>query len=788
MSLQLLIDETGNFTDASGKAIILRGINVAADAKLPARPFTPSQQKAGDDFYDTKVSFVGSPFPLEEADEHFARIKAWGFNTIRYIYTWEALEHEGPGNYDEEFIEYTIAVLRKIGEHGMFAFMDPHQDVWSRFTGGSGAPLWTLYAAGLDPRHCMTTQSALVQNLWENPSKFPKMIWSTNYQKLACQVMFTLFFAGNHFAPKCIINGVNIQDYLQGCFLAAKKHLAERIAEDQHLVENVVIGWESVNEPNHGLIGYENINEIPDSQKLRLGPTPTAFECMRTGMGETVEVDNYEFGPFGATKNGSVVIEPKGTLAWLKDFSKWDEVYGWTRGPEWQPAMCIWAQHGVWDPKTGQLLKPTYFNDGHEFQGVGTKIDEEVWVNKYFLGYWLAFLKTIRQVNKDWLVLMQAPVMQVPPDLVNHPEFNDKRIVYSPHYYDGLTLMNKKWNRLYNVDVVGILRGRYPSIVLGLRVGESAIRNCLRDQLRFLRKEGLQKIGNFPCLISEIGIPYDMDDKYAYRTGDYSQQIRALDANQYALEGSKLHYTLWVYTASNNHKWGDNWNGEDLSLYSKDDAAKQLQKNGGATQTLSNGSGEGSQSSEETPPPTYTSYASYYLDSSYLGKTSIGKTIKGRVSSLKGAIRRRNKTAAVPLSSHGDAFKPPPEYVLGARAGEAFIRPCPQTISGKLDSYGFDLQKSVFTLKIKGAACGEQDKCEGKLLPTTIYLPHYHFLQWATGVSTSSGKWDYDEDSQILTWWHYEGPQQLQVKGNIRFLTDYIDTANNISSSQCRSQ
>ena len=58
-------------------------------------------------------------------------------------------------------------------------------------------------------------------------------------------------------------------------------------------------------------------------------------------------------------------------------------------------------------------------------------------------------------------------------------------------------------------------------------------------------------MGNHPCVFTEIGIPYDMDDMYAYRTGDFSSQSSAMDANHFALEGSGVNgFILWNYTAT----------------------------------------------------------------------------------------------------------------------------------------------------------------------------------------------------------------------------------------------
>ena len=51
-------------------------------------------------------------------------------------------------------------------------------------------------------------------------------------------------------------------------------------------------------------------------------------------------------------------------------------------------------------------------------------------------------------------------------------------------------------NRYWNVDVLGVLRGRYYSPVFAIKIGETAIRNCFRDQLIAMRDEGIANIGN----------------------------------------------------------------------------------------------------------------------------------------------------------------------------------------------------------------------------------------------------------------------------------------------------
>ncbi|KZT37214.1 glycoside hydrolase [Sistotremastrum suecicum HHB10207 ss-3] len=570
------------FVDNAGRTLLLRGVNLSGSSKAPLDQ--PSWRLDGfwEDAQAGGSSFVGRPLNVDDgsADVHLARLRAWGFNMLRFPVTWEALEHEGPGIYDYDFMDYTVRVLKKCKEHGFKVFIDPHQDIWSRFSSGSGAPYWTLPACGINPRNLTYTQSAILHSEYPTaanpkPSSLPAMVWSTNYGRLLAQTIFTLFFAGRDFAPRCIIDGVNIQDYLQMHFINAFGELADRIRAAGDLFDECVIGWDSMNEPSEGLCGWTDLNEIPDHQTstLKKGSCPTPAQSFRLGMGQAQTVEKWDFGSFGPKRDGNVTIDPMGHKLWTdeEEGGRW----GWSRSSAWELGMCIWAQHGVWDPASGQILRPSYFaSPPHSPQR------PVAFVSDYWRPHFRAYAARIRMSHPEAILFIQPPVFVQPPPL--DEEDMKGRGCYSAHYYDGLTLITRHWN-WFNADALGLLRGKYKSPITALKVGETAIRKSLQEQLALLKSDTMlispPSKTPYPTLIGEIGIPYDMDGKRSYGwtdggkyKGDYRNQQKALDASLNAADGGNaLNWTVWTYCPDHSHEWGDGWNMEDLSLWSEDD-------------------------------------------------------------------------------------------------------------------------------------------------------------------------------------------------------------------------
>jgi hypothetical protein len=86
----------------------------------------------------------GLPFPPEEAEGRFRRLRQEGVSLVRLVIAWEFLEHAGPGLYDEAYLAKLRIILVAAARAELFVFIDPAQNRWSRWISGEGAPRWTV--------------------------------------------------------------------------------------------------------------------------------------------------------------------------------------------------------------------------------------------------------------------------------------------------------------------------------------------------------------------------------------------------------------------------------------------------------------------------------------------------------------------------------------------------------------------------------------------------------------------------------------------------------------------
>ncbi|WOF73292.1 cellulase family glycosylhydrolase [Parvibaculaceae bacterium PLY_AMNH_Bact1] len=542
------------FIDAEGRKVILRGVNLGGDCKMP---YPDGGTNHPTDFSDHRtVSFVGRPFPMDEADEHFSRLAAWGFNCLRLLTTWEAVEHAGPRDYDTDYLDYYAELCRRAGEYGLYVFVDFHQDVWSRMTGGDGAPAWIFEKVGLDFTKFHEAGAAHVMQYkydyargGRQEDNYPTMTWAQNYRLPANGIMWTLFFAGRDFAPDMIIDGQNVQDYLQAHYAGCLVEIAKRVKDLPN-----VIGFDTLNEPGTGFVGqrlsYQHVGKTEENPRIATpGPAWSALDGLAVARGVTRSVPQLEFS---LEHMASVVTEDRQVNP--------GNVNCWLPGAE--------------DPfeKAGAYRRT---NEGVEplredfFQSVdGRKVDLE---DDYMAPFFDKVAKEVRAVRDDWLIFAELDPFT---GLLGgaFPVDTPDRTVNASHWYDIALLSTKEF---MFPTAVNPFSGKTLN-------GREEIEAHYRRQLSNIQNAGrtLNSGTGAPTLIGECGTPYDLAGAAAYQAwaeGDRSEEpwkphIMALEFLYNALDAMHLSSTQWNYTASNSNDLavGDGWNQEDLSIFSRD--------------------------------------------------------------------------------------------------------------------------------------------------------------------------------------------------------------------------
>ena len=291
-----------------------------------------------------------------------------------------------------------------------------------------------------------------------------------------------------------------------------------------------MVGYGTLNEPLSGYIGLTDLTRPFGG--LRHGPLPTALQGMALGAGLPQDVDVWDQQLRGLVRQRKERLNPDGVSAWRDG--------------------CPWAAHGVWAPDEAgrpRLLRPNHF---------AVLDNRPVDFAADFLRPFLNRVgRAVQAVDDRALIFIEGPYRE---QLPAWGPADVQPIVNASHWYDGATLFLKRY-----LPHLGI-NARKETPVLGRRRVDRHFARALRQ----IREVSDTHLGGAPTLIGEFGIPFDMHGKAAYHTGDFSRQTAALDRTFRALEANLLSGTLWNYTADNTNEHGDQWNEEDLSVFSRD--------------------------------------------------------------------------------------------------------------------------------------------------------------------------------------------------------------------------
>jgi hypothetical protein len=553
MDCDRVIVADGQFRDTQGRSVILRGVNLGGDCKVPY-PYGGTNYPS--DFSDHReVSFIGRPFPLEEAREHLARLKHWGFNVLRLLTTWEAVEHAGPRVYDIEYLDYISELCALANTYGLYVFIDFHQDVWSRMTGGSGAPGWTLEAVGLDfTKFQAADASHVMQNVYDYSkggwqAAYPQMSWGSNHRLPPTGIMWTLFWTGKLFTPDFKVEGENVQSFLQGRYLGAMDAIAQRIKGMPN-----ILGFDTLNEPVPGWIdrpmSYRHVAPSAISPlRPRIGLAMSPLDCMLAARGVPVTVPVVERDPV----TGALAASKTRTVNAAG-------ISIWQSGRD-----CPFEAAGAYRLTEDGAVSAVTEDFFQVRQGRAVNIAEDAYAPLFD-----DVARITRSCNPTWSLFAELePYAGLSGK--GFPASMPERSVNASHWYDYSTLYTKRFS---------------PEAAFDFSSGETtygreALKGVYCRQLgQIMRHADSFSPDGAPTLIGEFGIPYDLEHGAAFAAweagdrseGPWAQHIGALSLMYEAMDELQLHSTQWNYTASNRNDLmiGDGWNQEDLSIFSRD--------------------------------------------------------------------------------------------------------------------------------------------------------------------------------------------------------------------------
>ena len=346
--------------------------------------------------------------------------------------------------------------------------------------------------------------------------------------------MWTLFFAGNDFAPETKVDGEPVQEWLQRHYCDMLSKVAEAVKDEPN-----VLGFDILNEPSVGFIGTKDATDISPNVYL-IGWRVDIWSSILLGAGFSRIVDFF---------SSFMVYKGKRTL-------NENNVCAWKGGNE----NCVWRKNGMWTMNadgTPKLLRKYYFAMNPT---TGQPIDVQ---EDYAEPFWHRCTEAIRKHMDDAIIFVEPVLDMTEPSKSERPNLTKDQLgmrgyVWAKHCYDGITLLTCSFHRWLSMNPV----------TNAIVIGRHWIQKSLGQSMAFFKEETVNMGGGAPVLIGECGIPFRLRRNQDFTHLDPA--TCALNNTMRAVEIGLVSCTLWNYTAENSNRLGDDWNGEDLSIFSKD--------------------------------------------------------------------------------------------------------------------------------------------------------------------------------------------------------------------------
>ena len=558
--------------DGQGRYVFLNGINTSGGNKLPATLDA-----------NGVPSYVGKPFPLDQADRHFGILQEMGFNSIRLLVMWEGLQPTGPDTVDGAYVAYLREIVKAAGRHGIRVLLEMHQDDFSRHlfarynqhptvgvpgslentlsallgpyddvVSGNGAPRWVVEAC-LPERDLSSPgwgiPRAITGLKTGDVDAFVKAYRLLTNDTGALSEEFVAYFRA-HLPGPYPVSGTS--DFLPlsswgvsaalsldiarcyGAFFAGKglfPNLAKNGKNVQdYLQDAYLLAWTTLAravEDLPNVLGYDVFNE-PNANVLVLAAVAAAVKAgaidgakglLQGALGKDPGDRLYDI------LVGFRILPPDTTAQTLHDW-----------GLDTLDVVAAVSANVGFDRN---WLQPFYAKVGTAIQLVDP--DAVIFIEPSisaatFLGGALGGV-----AGGMWDVSMTAP--DVP-----HPD----RVVWAPHWYPDMYpfLSFVRTPRTFSVDEIRY-RDYAPSIA-------------------GMMAQAQKSLGNLPAVFAEFGMFFDFGGIEAARAQDYAVTAAFLNNYFEALERLNVSRMMWDYCPENSWTWGDLWNHEDLSIVDPD--------------------------------------------------------------------------------------------------------------------------------------------------------------------------------------------------------------------------